>query len=84
MIAREKRREDIFTGDGDKEKFLVKLAESAEKFRLLIHAYVLKEIGTITKMDYAAVSELARSFERDLGKEMKYQRLAKHFEKEIS
>jgi REP element-mobilizing transposase RayT len=47
-------------------------------------ALTLKEIGAIMKMDYAAVSELARSFERNLEKEMKYQRLAKHFEKEIS
>ncbi len=43
VLARGERREDIFTQDGDKEKFLVKLAETAEKFRLLIHAYVLMD-----------------------------------------
>jgi putative transposase len=43
VIARGERREDIFTSDGDKERFLVKLAETNEKFRLLIHAYVLMD-----------------------------------------
>lgn len=43
VIARGERREDIFTNDSDKDKFLVKLAETAEKFRLLVHAYVLMD-----------------------------------------
>lgn len=43
VLARGERRDDIFIQDGDKEKFLVKLAETAEKYRLLIHAYVLMD-----------------------------------------
>jgi putative transposase len=43
VLARGERRDDIFTQDGDKDKFLIKLAETAEKFRLLIHAYVLMD-----------------------------------------
>lgn len=47
-------------------------------------ALTLKEIGAIMKMDYAAVSELARSFERNLGIDRDCQRFVKQFEKEIS
>ena len=38
VLVRGERRDAIFTQDGDKEKFLVKLAETVEKYRLLIHA----------------------------------------------
>ncbi len=43
VIARGERREAIFTCAADKEKFLIKLGEAAEKYRLLIHAYVLMD-----------------------------------------
>lgn len=41
VIARGERRDAIFTCPADKEKFLVKLGETTEKYRLLVHAYVL-------------------------------------------
>lgn len=47
-------------------------------------AMTLKEIGAIMKMDYAAVSELARSFERSLVSERKYRRLTKNLAKEMA
>jgi putative transposase len=43
IIARGERRETIFTCASDKEKFLTKVGESAEKYQLLIHAYVLMD-----------------------------------------
>lgn len=43
VIARGERRDAIFTCPADKEKFLVKLGETAEKYRLLVHAYVLMD-----------------------------------------
>jgi putative transposase len=43
VLARGERRDEIFIHDGDKDKFLIKLGETAEKFRLLIHAYVLMD-----------------------------------------
>jgi hypothetical protein len=43
----------------------------------------LKEIGAIMKMDYAAVSEMARSFERSLKTERKYRQLVKSPVKEM-
>ena len=47
-------------------------------------AMTLKEIGVVMKMDYAAVSELARSYERALKTELQYQRLAKSLAKEMA
>lgn len=43
IIARGERRETIFTCAADKDKFLTKVGETAEKYRLLIHAYVLMD-----------------------------------------
>jgi len=43
VIARGERRDLIFTCPADKEKFLIKLGETAEKYRLLVHAYVLMD-----------------------------------------
>ncbi|MEI6614468.1 MAG: transposase [Chrysiogenales bacterium] len=43
VIARGERRDAIFNYPSDKEKFLVKLGETAEKYRLLVHAYVLMD-----------------------------------------
>jgi putative transposase len=41
VIVRGERRDSIFTCDGDKDKFLIKDGETAEKYQLLVHAYVL-------------------------------------------
>lgn len=41
VIARGERRDVIFTCPADKSKFLIKLGETAEKYGLLIHAFVL-------------------------------------------
>lgn len=41
VIARGERRDCIFTCPADKSKFLIKLGETAEKYGLLIHAFVL-------------------------------------------
>ena len=43
VIARGERREAIFTCPADKEKFLTKVGETAEKYQLLVHAYVLMD-----------------------------------------
>ncbi|HDP94289.1 MAG TPA: chromosomal replication initiator DnaA [Candidatus Aminicenantes bacterium] len=43
VIARGERRDVIFTCPADKDKFLIKLGETAEKYRLLVHAYVLMD-----------------------------------------
>jgi putative transposase len=43
VIARGERRDIIFTCPADKEKFLIKLGETAEKYRVLVHAYVLMD-----------------------------------------
>lgn len=43
VIVRGERRDAIFTCFADKEKFLIKLGETAEKYRLLVHAYVLMD-----------------------------------------
>ncbi len=43
VIARGERRDAIFNCPTDKEKFLIKLGETAEKYRLLVHAYVLMD-----------------------------------------
>jgi putative transposase len=41
VIARGERRDVIFICPADKKKFLIKLGEATEKYRLLVHAYVL-------------------------------------------
>ncbi|MCG2809860.1 MAG: transposase [Candidatus Aminicenantes bacterium] len=43
VIARGERRDAIFTCPADKEKFLIKLGETTEKYRLLVHVYVLMD-----------------------------------------
>lgn len=43
VIARGERRDAIFNCPADKDKFLVKLGETVEKYRLLVHAYVLMD-----------------------------------------
>jgi len=43
VIARGERRDAIFTCPADKEKFLTKIAETTEKYQLLVHAYVLMD-----------------------------------------
>jgi len=43
VIARGERRDSIFTCDSDKDKFLIKVGETAEKYQLLVHAYVLMD-----------------------------------------
>jgi len=43
IVARGERRDIIFTCPADKEIFLIKLGETAEKYRLLVHAYVLMD-----------------------------------------
>ena len=43
VIARGERRDVIFTCPADKEKFLAKIGETAEKYQLLVHAYVLMD-----------------------------------------
>lgn len=43
VIARGERRDVIFTCPADKDKFLIKLGETTEKYRLLVHAYVLMD-----------------------------------------
>lgn len=43
IIARGERREAIFNCDKDKDRFLEKLSETVEKYRLLVHAYVLMD-----------------------------------------
>ena len=43
VIARGERRDAIFTCPADKEKFLIKLGEATEKYRLLVHVYVLMD-----------------------------------------
>jgi putative transposase len=43
VIARGARREAIFHCDKDKDRFLEKLGETVEKYKLLVHAYVLME-----------------------------------------
>ncbi len=43
IIARGERLETIFTSTADKDKFLIKVGETAEKYQLLIHAYVLMD-----------------------------------------
>jgi len=43
VIARGERRDAIFTCPADNEKFLIKLGETTEKYRLLVHAYVLMD-----------------------------------------
>jgi REP element-mobilizing transposase RayT len=41
VICRGERGDAIFRCDGDKEKFLIKLSETVEKYGLIVHAYVL-------------------------------------------
>jgi len=43
VISRGERRDNIFTCREDKEKFLKKLAETVEKYKLYLHAYVLMD-----------------------------------------
>ena len=43
VISRGERRENIFTCREDKDKFLEKLAETVEKFKIYLHAYVLMD-----------------------------------------
>jgi len=43
VIVRGERREAIFTCAADKDKFLIKVGETAEKYKLLVHAYVLMD-----------------------------------------
>jgi len=43
VISRGERRENIFTCPEDKDKFLKKLAETVEKYKLFLHAYVLMD-----------------------------------------
>jgi putative transposase len=43
VIARGERREAIFTCAADKDKFLIKVGETAEKYRFLVQAYVLMD-----------------------------------------
>jgi REP element-mobilizing transposase RayT len=43
VIARGERKEAIFACPEDKEKFLKKLAETVEKYKLFLHAYVLMD-----------------------------------------
>jgi putative transposase len=43
VIARGERRETIFTCAADKDKFLIKVGETAEKYRFLVQAYVLMD-----------------------------------------
>jgi putative transposase len=43
VIARGVRCDSIFTCDGDKDKFLIKVGETVEKYQLLVHAYVLMD-----------------------------------------
>jgi putative transposase len=43
VIARGERREAIFTCVADKNKFLIKVGETTEKYQLLVHAYVLMD-----------------------------------------
>ena len=41
VISRGERRETIFKNDRDRDRFLEKLAETVEKYQLVIHGYVL-------------------------------------------
>ncbi len=41
IISRGQRRENIFFSDKDREKFLKKLSESVEKYKIIIHLFVL-------------------------------------------
>lgn len=41
VISRGERRENIFNSDADRDKFLEKLAQTAEKYQLVIHGYAL-------------------------------------------
>jgi putative transposase len=43
VISRGERRENIFSCQEDKDKFLKKLAETVEKYKLFLHAYVLMD-----------------------------------------
>jgi len=43
VISRGERKEAIFACPEDKEKFLKKLAETVEKYKLFLHAYVLMD-----------------------------------------
>lgn len=43
VIARGERRDAIFHCDQDKDRFLEKLSETVEKYKLLVHAYVLMD-----------------------------------------
>jgi REP element-mobilizing transposase RayT len=43
VIARGERRDSIFTCAADKDKFLIKVGDTVEKYQLLVHAYVLMD-----------------------------------------